>query len=296
MDRNHDRTSRNLGYIISLPERTLRSLAVLVGGLVHETAQVLLPGWLRHSSLYRSTIGGLLRIAIEFVGGLSGVLPADDMENQEFAMRKAAGTGVELAGFLVMGLSPIWLFAAAADISGGTRTYLNALISELQRDGMLPEDADIASVEELLNILEGTSSQMVDMVDVPPLNIEDMRNSWSELKGSATDLPDASRLASLYDDLQHVAKQEDSSIESLSSLIAAGAARAGVQVGQTYVFDYYQEALLFINKEGLDVYTRRVSKPYLMKANAHFDPNRLTHTERLLRRLRKRKDMTDDNH
>ena len=295
MDRNHDHTSRNLGYIISLPERTLRSLAVLLGGLIHETAEVLLPGWLRRSSLYRSTIGGLLRIAIEFVGGLSGVLPADDMENQEFAMRKAAGTGVELAGFLVMGLSPIWLFAATADISGGTRTYLNALISELQRDGLLPGDADIASVEELLNTLEGTSGQMVEMVDTPPLNVDDMRKSLSELKSNATDLPDASRLASLYDDLQQVAKQEDSSIESLSSIIAVGAARAGVQVGQTYVFDYYQEALRFINKEGLEVYTRRVSRPYLMKVNAHFDPKRLTNTERLLRRPRKRRDVTDDS-
>jgi len=55
-------------YLISLPERTLRVLAVFFGGLVHETAKVLLPGWLRRSRLYQATIGGLLRIAIEFVG------------------------------------------------------------------------------------------------------------------------------------------------------------------------------------------------------------------------------------
>ena len=275
------------GYIISLPERTLRALAIFLGGLVHETAEVLLPGWLRRSSLYQATIGGLLRIAIELVGGLSGVLPADDMDAREFGLRKAAGTGVELAGFLAMGLSPIWLFAATADISGGTRTYLAALVSELQRDELLPEDADIASVEELLNTLEGTSGQMVNMVDVPPLNVEDMRNSWSELKGNARSLPDAGRLASLYDDLQVAAKQENCSIESLSSIIAVGAARAGVQVGQTYVFDYYQDALRFINKEGLEFYSRRVSRPYLMAASAFFDPKRLTYTERLLQPRRK---------
>jgi hypothetical protein len=58
-------------------------------------------------------------------------------------------------------------------------------------------------------------------------------------------------------------------------------------VGQTYVFDYYQDALRFINKEGLEFYSRRVSRPYLMAASAFFDPKRLTYTERLLQPRRK---------
>ncbi|MGD9092640.1 MAG: hypothetical protein PVF74_07315 [Anaerolineales bacterium] len=69
-----------VGYFISLPERTLRALAIFLGGLVHETAEVLLPGWLRRSSYYQATIGGLLRIAIELLDGLSGILPSDDIE------------------------------------------------------------------------------------------------------------------------------------------------------------------------------------------------------------------------
>ena len=82
-------TEPNIGFFVSLPERTMRALAVFIGGLVHETAEVLLPGWMRRSRLYQATIGGLLRIAIELVGGLSGVLPSDDMDIQEFSMRKA---------------------------------------------------------------------------------------------------------------------------------------------------------------------------------------------------------------
>ncbi len=272
-------------YAISLPERTLRAVAVSVGGLVFEATEVLLPGWLRRSRLYQATIGGLLRIAIELVGGVTGVLPSDDMDIQEFSLRKAAGTGIELAGFLAIGWSPIWLFAVAADITGGTRTYLGALVAELQREGILPENADIASVEQLLYTLEGTSGQMVEMVDVPPLNVGDLRTSWGELKRNATDLPDASSLASLYKDLQHVAKQEEQSLQSISSLIALGAARAGVKVGQTHVFDYYQDALRTINKEGLPVYAKRVSRPYLTAAKSHFNPQRITYTERLLQRV-----------
>jgi len=75
-----DSASDMEGYFLSLPERSLRALAVLLGGLVHETAEVLLPRWLRQSRLYQATIGGLLRIAIELVGGLTGVLPTDEME------------------------------------------------------------------------------------------------------------------------------------------------------------------------------------------------------------------------
>ncbi len=285
MSSYRDTAPQNIGYFFSLPERTIRALAILVGGLVFEATEVLLPGWLRRSRLYQATIGGLLRIAIELVGGLSGVLPPDDMDSQEFAMRKAAGTGIELAGFLAIGWSPIWLFAVAADITGGTRTYLGALVAELQREGILPENADIASVEQLLYTLEGTSGQMVEMVDVPPLNVGDLRTSWGELKRNATDLPDASSLARLYEDLQHVAKQEEQSLQSISSLIALGAARAGVKVGQTHVFDYYQDALRTINKEGLPVYAKRVSRPYLTAAKSHFNPQRITYTERLLQRV-----------
>ena len=204
MSSYRDTAPQNIGYFLSLPERTIRALAVLVGGLVFEATEVLLPGWLRQSRLYQATIGGLLRIAIELAGGLSGVLPSDDMDIQEFTMRKAAGTGIELAGFLAIGWSPIWLFAVAADITGGTRTYLGALVAELQREGILPENADITSVEQLLYTLEGTSGQMVEMVDVPPLNVGDLRTSWGDLKRNATDLPDASNLARLYEDLQHV--------------------------------------------------------------------------------------------
>ena len=99
----YENTGPSLGYVLSLPERTIRVLAVIFGGLIYEVTEALLPGFLRRSRLYQATIGGLLRIAIELVGGLQGVLPPDDIEVGEFAMRKAAGTGVELAGFFVIG-------------------------------------------------------------------------------------------------------------------------------------------------------------------------------------------------
>lgn len=283
----------NNRYLVSLPERIVRAVAAGVGGLIYEATEVLLPGWLRRSRLYRAIVAALLRITVELVGGVTDVLPRDDIGVEELAVRKAAGSVIELASFLAVGWSPLWLLAAAADLTGGTRTYLRALVSELQRDGVLPEGTEFTSVEELLNTLEGTSGLMAETIDVPPLNVRDMHNCWQALQQNAAELPDASRLDSIYAQLQQVAKQEGRSLRSVSSLIAAGAMRAGVQIGQTYIFDYYHDALRTITAEGLPAYAQRVGKPYLAVAVDHFDPKRTTHTERLLQRLRQPADPPD---
>ena len=149
-----EKTGLSLGFVLSLPERTIRALACLIGGLIYELTEVILPGWLRRTRLYQAIIAGLLRIVIELIGGVSGVLPPDEVTAQELALRKAAGTGIEFAGLLTIGWSPLWLFAVVADLTGGTRTYLRALVTELKGDGVLHEDAGIDSVEDLLNSLQ----------------------------------------------------------------------------------------------------------------------------------------------
>jgi len=277
MPRFLETAGRRLGYAISLPERTIRAFAASAGGLVYEATEVLLPVWLRRSRFYQGLVADLLRIVIELVGGVTGVLPPKDIGVQEFAMRKAAGTGIGLAG----GWLPLWLFAVAADLTGGTRTYLHALVSELKRDDVLHEDAEITSVEELLNTLEGTSGLMAEVLDEPPLNVDELRSSWQEMRQHTSELPDADRLSSIYSDLQQVAKQEDHSTQFMSSLIAAGALRAGVNLGQVHIFDYYQDALDTISTEGFPIYSRRVTRPYLAAAKNHFDPKRISFTERL---------------
>jgi hypothetical protein len=275
----------NLGYALSLPERSLRAVAAGLGGLLYEATQVLLPGWLRGSRLYRAIIAGTLRITIELIGGATGILPSEGVTAQQLAARKAAGTGIELAGLALVGWSPLWLFAAAADLTGGTRTYLRALVSELRASGLLPEGANIASVEELLDTLEGTSGLVAESLDVPPLNVADMRASWQALRQQVKELPDTDRLAQLHTEMQQVAEQEGRSLRSLSALLAAGALRAGVRTGQVHIFDYYQDALRIIAAEGVAGYTRRVTRPYVAAARGHFDPARITYTERLTQRL-----------
>jgi hypothetical protein len=275
----------NFSYLVSLPERILRAIAAVAGGFIYEASLMVLPVWLRKTRLYTAIVAGLLRIVIELVGGARGILPPDDVTAQELAARKAAGTGIELAGLLTLGWSPLWIFAAIADLTGGTRTYLRLLVSELKNDGLFTEEEDINTVEELLDALENTTGTAAEALDIPPLNVNDMRRTWKDLRGNAASLPDANRLASLYASLGQVAKQEKTSIHSLSNSIGAAAVRAGVQTGHIHILDFYIASLRTITAEGLAKYTGRVTLPYRVVAASHFDPMHLTYTERLLRRF-----------
>lgn len=273
------------GYLASLPERSARALAAIGGGLVHETASLLLPAGLRRSRLYQATVGRLLRILVEGVGGVRDAFPAEPLSVNELVARKAAGNVVELASFLAVGWSPIWLLAAVSDLTGGTRAYLQALVAELQSSGALPADTSVASFEELLSALEGTSGTLADTIDLVPTSLRDLRAAWEQLRGHVADLPDAERLAALFADLQAAATREGRSLLELSALLALGAVRAGVQLGHTHIFTYYRDALQRIGAEGLPAFLRRLSAPYLVGAVGHLDRRRDSYTQRLLRRL-----------
>jgi hypothetical protein len=274
-------------YITSLPERFVRAAAAFIGGLLYETAEVVLPHWVRRSYLYQATIARLLRITIELIGGVDEVAPAGAMPAQALLVRKTAGNAIELASFLAIGWSPLWLLAAAADLTGGTRVYLRALVAELRGAGVLPTDRTIASVEELLTTLEHSSGLIADTIDMPPLNVREMRASWQALQQQMSELPDTESLARLFGNLEQVAAREGQSLAAVSGFIAVGAMRAGLQLGTTYVFDYYRQALGSIANEGLMTYLRRVSQPYRVRIVHHLDPRSETYTEQLLRYLQK---------
>ena len=271
-------------YLASLPERTARAGAALTGGLVYETGEVLLPLAVRRSRLYRAVVGRLLRITIELVGGVEGVFPTEEMKARELLARKTAGNVVEIGSFLAVGWSPVWLLAGASDLIGGSKAYLRVLVTELKDAGELSAEEDVASFEELLAALEGTSGVLADTVDVPPLNVAGVRASWQELRRQAADLPDARGLEEIFSELRLAARREDRSVMEISSIVALGAVRAGVRLGNVHIFDYYRGALRTIADEGLVSFLYRTSTPYLTRARSHFDPESNTLSERLLRR------------
>jgi hypothetical protein len=276
-------------YLASLPERSARAAVALVGGAVYETSHVVLPRAVRDAKLYQVTIDRLLRIMIEYVGDVRDVYTDQTIPVEELAARKLTGNILEWASIFAVGWSPLWVLAAAADVVGGSKAYLRALVAELKDAGHLPPETDVTSYEELLGRLETGSGVLADAIDVPPTSLDEARASLDALRRQASDLPPAEELATLFRDLQETAQREGRSLTDLSAALAAAAARAGVELGNVHIFDFYREALGAIRDEGLLRYLRRVVTPYLSRAGRHFDPDRRTYTERALRWLESRR-------
>jgi hypothetical protein len=276
-------------YVISLPERMTRAAIAILGGAVYETSNVALPRALRASKLYQVTIDRLLRILIEWVGDVRDVYQDEETPVQELAARKFTGNVLEVASIVAVGFSPLWVLAAAADVMGGSKAYLRALVAELEAAGHLPQGTDIASYEDLLSRLETGSAVMADAIDVPPMSLRDARASLEALRRQASDLPPADDLATLFREMQTTARREGRSLTDVSAALGLAAAKAGLEMGNVHIFDFYRDALGAIREEGLLRFLRRVATPYVSRAGSHFDPNVTTYTERFVRWLEARR-------
>jgi hypothetical protein len=282
-------------FALSLPERALRALFAALGGAVHETAQVLLPRVVRRSRFYEATAKNALRLAIELVGGVERPPgQADPAEVDpgapaagELLKRKAAGNVVELGSIAAFGFSPLWLLAGAADALRGSRVYLDALVGELKRAEVLKDDASFASLDDLLGALEGTSGGTARMIDVPPLELAELRRSVSELRADASGLPTPAELAQLYDGLRAAAAAEGRSLLEVSAGVGLAFLLSARSVGREHLVTPYREDWRPLRREGLAAYARRVAQPYGDAVTGHFDAGRATLTERGLDRLRK---------
>ena len=274
--------------LLALPERIVRSLAAIVGGTVFEAAQLVLPRVVRQSRLYEATAKNLLRLTIELVGGVEGA-PSVEPETgaRELALRKGAGNVVELGSFAAFGFSPLWLLAGASDVLHGTRVYLAALVGELKRAGVLEQDADVASVDELLGVLERGSGATARLIDIPPVELEELRASLAELRAERESLPSPAELAAAFAGLRHAAAREGRSLLEVSSGIGLAFLVSAREVSRAHLLVPYREDLRPLRREGPAAYARRVGGPYARAVAAHFDPARPTWTERIAGRVAK---------
>jgi hypothetical protein len=272
-------------YLLSLPERLVRSAAAVLGGTIHETAALALPRFVRRSKLYEVTAKNLLRIAIELVGGVRDSPTLEPTAGAgELALRKTAGNVVELGSIVAFGFSPLWLIAAASDLVHGTRVYLDTLTAELRRAGVLAADVEVSSVDELLGVLERSSGRTASLIDIPPLELAELRRSLAELAAEREQLPSQAELAALYDALVRTARSENRSLLEVSSGVGLAFLVSARNVSRDHLAVPYREDWQPLAREGFAAYSRRISAPYSRAVAAHFSPSRRTWTETLLRR------------
>ena len=176
-------------YLVSLPERVVRSGAALAGGLIRELGDVTLPAAVRRTKTYQTMVEIALRFMIEQIGEVKGVYPSEGQLADNFLARRTAGHGIELAGLLAFRASPVWIMAALADISGAGRQIVQEVADAMKEEGLLEREAKFENIDQLLDGLEHTAAWAADVCNVPPLDVPGLRKEWNTFKQSVVKIP-----------------------------------------------------------------------------------------------------------
>jgi hypothetical protein len=252
-----------------------------------------------------------LRFLIEQVGQVEGAYPAENQLAENFLIKRTLGDGIDLAGLAAFHASPVWVFAALADLSGAGRQFMEEIAASLKEEGLLDKDARFEGVDQILDGLERTSGRLAESLRFPPLDVASLRKEWSALKEAARtipprNLPSPELLRRRWDELQHEAAVQHRSVFELSSLMALSTLRtapanllklsrsAGTatwRMGQMFasgLLEHYESVLQDIRATGYLAYWTREFRPYLRGAATQFSAAHRTLTEELLDRRARR--------
>ena len=299
---------RGVRYAATLPERLVRSASALSAGVVHEVAQVVVPIGMRRGRLYRNLVDVTLRFLLEDVGGMRNARPTDEQLGENFLLRRAAGNGLELVGIVAFRASPVWVLAALADVCGIGRQLIPEIAAALEEEGLLAPGASFATMEQLLQGLERSSAQLAETVNAPPLDVAGLRTEWRKFTAETRQLPkpqlpSASAVTDLWQELRAAAAAEERTVFEVSSLLAlsalgelpervrvlsksaAVALRRSGSVLSAPLLDHYRDSLRAVREAGFVRYGVQQLVPYTHAALAAFSPERATLTGKLLDKL-----------
>jgi len=299
-------------FLLSLPERGLRSATALAGGLLRELGDVAIPKTIRRSQLYSNLVEATLRFLIEQVGQVKDVYPGAEKLSEDFLVRRTAGNGIELIGILTFRASPVWVLAALADASGAGRFLVREITASLKAEGLLEPGTEFDTVDEMLVGLEASAGRMAANVNLPPLDVESMRQEWNALRGDLAripprQLPGTQALRDLWQEIEQEAGRQNRSVFQVSSLMAISAmksvpekarwlsasaryaaSKTSTAVGGILLEDY-RTSLKQIRETGYVRYAVDQFRPYLSAAVSQFSPRHQSLTERLISKAAQRK-------
>ena len=304
--RRHKNRARVTRYLVSLPERLVRSAAALAGGLIRELGDITVPAAVRRTKTYQMMVDIALRFLIEQVGQVEGVYPSEGELADNFLLRRTAGHGIELAGLLAFRASPVWIMAALADISGAGRQIVQEISEALKDEGLLERDAKFENIDQLLDGLEQTTGRAAELFNAPPMDVDGLRKEWGAFRQSIAkipprNLPSAELVRRHWEELKLEAAAQGRSVFQLSSIMAVSAVsrapetllrlaraanRAVWRTGQLFagsVLEHYSRTLNDIRERGYAAYWAEAFRPYLRAAAGQFSPKRRSLTDRLLR-------------
>lgn len=288
-----------LSYGLSLPERTARSASAIVGGLVNETAARLIPAAFRSSRSYTVFVQQSLDMLMHDVGGVDQPKAASAAETQ--LAQKAVGGLLDLAGAATLHVSPLTVLAIFNDLAYGSGYYLNQLSRELKREGIIDAESSIDHVSDLIDALRTTSSKAADTVDKPPISIDGLTDTITQLrdelgKVDPSKLLPQSEVQRIWGEMEQAASQADVGLWDVSTTMtmyalnrvtltsrgALSTVRVAGNMFDEHIIRHYSDALEEIGKQGLYATLSDVSAPYSEAVWKNFDDDRETWTEELI--------------
>jgi hypothetical protein len=289
-------------YTLSIPERTFRSGAGLVGGVVKESAALLVPQAFQDSTTYRVMVRQMLDFMCHNVAGVK-CDPAATAEPQveNFVARKAVGNFVEMAGMATLHVSPLTLLAIVSDVAYGSQAYLKELAEELKKQGVIDEQSTIHHVDDLLAAVAAASQTTASAFDTPPISVDGLKQTIDETRAALaaidpTKVIPQAEMQSLWDEMHQLATREGvgllevSGTATLRMLDKAGTLSRGalssVKVAgillDRHVLDHYWTAMGEIREKGLYATLAETSSPYIEAVWHNFSSDRATFTEDVL--------------
>ena len=290
-------------YALSLPERYVRGLSALLGGIFKETTDILVPGVVKDTTSYNIFVGNILRFTVENVGGVKGVYDDEGLEG-EFATRKLIGNTIEGVGIATVHLSPLWFFAFFADSVKGGQAYLERLHEEMVVNGYIDPETSADSFTSLFEGLERTTISFAQNIDTLPLtkdeilsNIEEIRDSISDLLSNSGSIASGTvtEMSNVLQDFMNTATDEGQSLLELGGLLTLQTTNRVKQLGGLTVsapsvagkmlyeniLGYYSDTLAEIHERGYANVASETIEPYGQAILNQFSTEKITWTERL---------------
>jgi hypothetical protein len=296
--------SKYLNYTLSLPERTIRSTAAIVGGFAQESAGLLIPSAFQDSKTYKTFVKQMLDMVAHDIGGAqkkvlgNADVSIGDTQVEGYVARKTVGSFVDLAGMATLHVSPLTILAIVSDVAYGSNVYLKQLAEELKREGVIDADSTIDHAADLLQAVGNASGKTADQFDQPPLSLEGLKATINETRTSvaeidATKIIPQAEIQRMWSQMQEMADEQDVDIFDVSSAMtmyalnqvgtvtkgALTTIRVTGDVLDQHLFDHYWQGLQRINDEGIYQIFATCSQPYIEAVWMNFSSGKQTITE-----------------
>lgn len=281
-DGDPGKKSSRAGYLVSLPERTVRSLTALAAGFLRETGDAAIPGRFRRTRVYRAIVETTLRFLIENVGKVEGAYAEAGSLPGDFLVRRTAGNGIDWLSLAIFHVSPVWVLAGLADLSGAGGSLLKEMARALEREGLLTGAGNVRSMADFLDALERGSGELAETVNSPPLNVQQLREEWDRLRASVAEKPEIADLERQWEQLNDTAAHEHRNVLEISTAVALHSLRAAQRMVAEPVWTHYEEVLGEIGRVGFAGFVEREMRPYWRAALENFSPGKSTITGKWL--------------